>query len=145
MSITLIGKTVDAIMAALQASPAVCPVVDRVRMRPVQQGSRQAVAVRPVQAEPGGTLLPNGQPVQWLSTYAVECYASCGADTTPDVVADGLVHAVYARLAEDPTLSGAVVQLTPAGVSYDFDADGERACCVTLVFNARHPGGAQFV
>lgn len=135
---TLVNTVVTAIVAALQSAPAVCPVVDRVRLRPVAQGISQAVAVRPVQSEVAQAMLVPGIPVSWTTTIAVECYARSGVATAPDVAVDSLVESVYSRLMEDTTLGNTVVALQPQQASYDFDADGDHATCVTLVFIARH-------
>jgi hypothetical protein len=141
---TLVSTAISAAVAALQRAPAVCPQVDRVRLRPVAKSAGLAVVVRPIQAEAGQAVLPTGHPTSWTTSLAVELYARSAASVTPDVAVDGLLEAAYTRLMEDNTLGGAVVALLPQGVSYDFDADGEQTACVTLVFHVRHRAGATF-
>lgn len=141
---TLVNVAVSSVVSALGATPAVCQSIDRVRRRPVALQVAQSVAVRPVQAEAGQALLPNGEPVSWTTTLAVDLYARATPGTSPDVAVDALLEAVYTRLMQDNTLGGAVVALVPQGVSYDFDADGDQTACASLVFLARHRGGATF-
>ena len=68
---------------------------------------------------------------------AVECYARASGATAPDAAVDDLLQAAYARLAADPTLGGALA-MYPQQVAYDFDADGEKTACATLVFSVLH-------
>ena len=131
---TLVNTAVTAMVAALQSAPAVAPNVARVRLRPQAQATTQAVVVRPLQSQAGDTDVPMGYPVSWTSTIAVECYARSTAATSPDVAVDALVAATYARLVQDPTLGGAVITLQLQEISYDFDADGDKTTCATLVF-----------
>ena len=135
---TIINQAVTAIVAALQASPAVVASVGRVSLRPVAQASALAVVVRPLNSQVTEAALAPGYPVSWTSAIAVECYARSGTATAPDVAVDALLEATYARLMADPTLGGAVLALQPQEVAYDFDADGDQTTCATLVFSARH-------
>lgn len=131
---TLVNTAVTAMVAALQSAPAVASSVARVRLRPQAQATTQAVVVRPLQSQAGDADVPMGYPVSWTTTIAVECYARSTAATSPDVAVDALVESTYARLVQDPTLSGAVITLQLQEISYDFDADGDQTTCATLVF-----------
>lgn len=142
---TIVNAAVSAIVAALKRAPAVCAQVDRVRLRPVALGVAQAIAVRAVEAEPTEDVALPGYPVAWQTTITVECYAKNSANTTPDVAVDALVEGAYARLMEDTTLGGAVVALYPRGASFDFDADGEQAVCVSLVFKTLQRSSAGLI
>lgn len=136
---TFAATTVAAIVSALQEAPAVSPLVLRVRLRPLAPSVESAVVVRPatavVQAD---AEIATGYPVRWLGSYQVECYARVPAGTAPDAAVDDLLQAVYARLFSDPTLGGAVLQLDPAGITFDFDADAEQSVCAVLTINAHH-------
>lgn len=138
---TFVATTVAAIVSALEANPPVCPVVGRVRLRPLASTVTSAVVVRPAPkaaAVQGDTEIATGYPVSWIGSYLVECYAKVPASTAPDAAVDDLLQAVYARLFSDPTLGGAVLTLDPAGISFDFDADGEQSVCAVLSINAHH-------
>ena len=135
---TIVNQAVSAIVAALQASPAVVASVGRVSLRPVAQASAQAIIVRPVQSEAAYAGDIGFDPTSWTTTVAVECYARASGATAPDVAVDDLLQAAYARLAADPTLGGAVLAMYPQQVAYDFDADGEKTACATLVFSVMH-------
>ena len=54
---SLVNTAVTAVVGALQASPAVCPLVERVRLRPQAAGTASAVVVRPRQADRKSTRL----------------------------------------------------------------------------------------
>lgn len=134
---SLVNTAVTAIVALLQAAPAVAPVVGRVRMRPMAQSGTTQVVVRPVDTQVQEASMTSGYPITWDTRLGVECYARAAAGQAPDVAVDSLVEAVYARLMADPTLAGAVIQLQPQALAYDFDADGENTVCATFVFTAR--------
>lgn len=133
---SLVNTTITAVVAALQAAPAL-PNVARVRLRPVSAANSTAIVVRPAEASVSEASMTSGQVVSWDLIIGVECYARAAAAQAPDVAVDATVEAVYARLMADPTLAGAVLQLQPRAVSYDFDADGENTVCATLLFSAR--------
>lgn len=140
---TVINSTITAVVAALQAAPAVA-TVGRVRLRPLGSSATTAVVVRPVGAEVQQASMTSGYPITWDTKLGVECYARAAANQAPDVAVDALVATAYARLMQDPTLGGAVIQLMPEAVSYDFDADDQATVCATLIFTARQraPAGA---
>lgn len=133
---TLMAQATAAMVAALQAVPAVAPQVARVRLRALSASATTAVVVRPTEAQAAEQLL-SGMPIQWQCQVAVECYAKTTATTAPDAAVDDLVAAVYARLMADPTLGGTVGRIEPSTLVYDFDADGEQTACATLVFQVR--------
>lgn len=134
---SLVNTAVTAIVALLQAAPAVAPVVGRVRMRPMAQSGTTQVVVRPVDSQVQEASMTSGYPITWDTRLGVECYARAAAGQAPDVAVDSLVEAVYARLMADPTLGGAVIQLQPQALSYDFDADGDNTVCATFILSAR--------
>lgn len=135
---TMVAATVTAMLSALASGTPVASQIGRVRLRPITKEQALAVVVRPLRAEVSEAELSPGYPIGWTSDIAVECYARCGADTTPDQAVDPLIQAVYARLLADPTLGGVVLVLRPQGIAWDFDADGDQTTCATLVFTARH-------
>lgn len=131
---SLVKTAVDAVVAALSG---VAPQVSRVRLRPLPAGSAKAVLVRPVQAEVLDAELTTGRPYSWNVLVAVECYARAAAGSPLDVEVDGLVSDVYSRLMTDASLGGAVVQVQPQGITYDFDVDGEQTVCASISFLIR--------
>jgi hypothetical protein len=132
-----VSTAVAAIVTSLQASPAVATQVDRVRLRPLQASTTTAVVVRPLQTEVLEPPQFSGQPLAWVATVAVECYAKAAPGQTPDVAVDALTQATYARLMADTTLAGACNLLQPLGLAYDFDADGDNTACATFTFSVR--------
>ena len=135
---SIVNVAVTAIVDALSSGTPVASQIARVRLRPLAQSSTQAVIVRPLQSRVDQVALSPGYPVSWLTAIAVECYARSGSATAPDVAVDALLEAVYARLMADQTLGGAVLDLQPQSIEYEYDADNEQTTCATLVFQARH-------
>lgn len=135
---TVVGQVVGAVVAALQAAPAVSANVARVRLRPWSEATASAVAVRPLDAtREEAAMYGFGGPESWRVRVAVECYART-TSTTPDAAIDALVGAVYGRLMADPTLGGQITAgLEPLQLAYDFDAEAEKFAAATLVFSAR--------
>jgi hypothetical protein len=134
---SMVNTLVTAVVAALQANPAVAPRVDRVRLRALPASATTAVVVRPMAADVLDAEMPTGYPYAWTTQLAVECYARAAQGTAPDVAVDALLSAVYARLMADATLGGAATVLQPQAITYDFDVDGENVVCATLQINAR--------
>lgn len=142
---TPVAAAVGAVVAALQATPAVCVVVDRVRLRPVDKSTTLAVAVRPLQGSVVETSL-QGHPVHLRTALAVDCYARAEPGVSPDLALDPLVQATVNRLLADTTLGGAVVQLQFKDYGFDFDTDAQQTACASLVFELIHrtSGGPSF-
>lgn len=133
---TMVTTAVLAFVAVLQAATPVCPVVERVRRRPFAQETGQSVVVRAEQTEVANISELTGLPIGWSTAVSVECYQRAFADA--DLALDSLVDAVFTRLMQEPTLGGAVLQISPKGISFDYDSDGEQTACANLVFNVLH-------
>lgn len=130
---TLVSAATQAIVAALQAAPAVAPQVARVRLRPLGAATTTAVVVRPQSAEVVARTMAG--PKSWTCRIAVECYAKTTTATAPDAAVDALLASAYARLMADATLAGSVARIEPEAIAYDFDVDGESTACATIVFS----------
>lgn len=133
---SMVNTAIAAIVASLTAAVPVTANVTRVRRRELAADNPQAIVVRAEATEVAQRPEISGLPVTWTTVVSVECYQR--AYDNVDTVLDALVDATYTRLMTDPTLGGAVVQLVPQGISYDFDSDGDQTACATLVFNVRH-------
>jgi len=135
---TLLAQLTTAAMAALQAAPAVCSQVDRIRLQGgVATTTSQAVVVRAGRAASNSESAFSDQPLLWVSELTVECYARTTA-AQPDAVVDPLIEAVYARLMADTTLGGVLISLEPRQVDVDYEANADKAACATLTFHASH-------
>ena len=55
-----------------------------------------------------------------------------------DQAVDSLLAAAFAKVMSDTTLGGLCGDLFPAGVTADFDADGEQTACITLHLEVQH-------
>lgn len=139
---TVISQACAAIVSALSAVPAVAPQVARVKLRPWASEVASAVAVRPVQARRSEADLGIPAYAAWDVTVGVECYAR--ATSQPDVAVDPLIAAVHERLLTDPTLGGAVRDIRPERIDFDFDTDGDQTVAAVLLFTVRMTCGVTF-
>ena len=133
---TVFAGIVASVVALLNAGTPVSPQIDRARLRPVPEGQATAVCVR-VKSSELDRLAIRQAPINLDTTVVVECYARSNT-ATPDLVADALLAAVYARLAADPSLGGTVADMQPLSLDYDFDADADRTACISLTYLVRH-------
>lgn len=134
---TAFSAVTAAIVAALQAAPAVSPQVHRARLRPMAADWTTAVVVRPLSADFTAYAV-QGAPFNLDTQIAVECYARASAAQSGDVAVDAVTQAVYARLMADPALGGLVGALQPSRLDWDLDTDGEATACATFTFTVLH-------
>lgn len=133
---TQFSQIVGAIVAALQAAPAVCPKVYRARPDSVPEEFDQAVNVQWEQGLAGfGTI--RGAPIDWTTKISIDCFARSRADTG-DVAVDPLLSAVFERLAQDTTLGGLIADLNVAGIEAENAADAKKTGWVRLTYIAQH-------
>lgn len=140
---SIVSQACGAIVTKLQEAPAVASQVARVRLRPWSDSTATAVAVRPLGADRVETEFAYAGISVWDVRIGVECYARATAQ--PDVAVDDLVAAVHERLLTDPTLGGAVRDIQPRKLEFDFDADGDQTVAAVFVFTVRMTCGANFI
>lgn len=133
---TQFSQIVSAIVAALQASPSVCPKVYRARPDSVPEDLDQAVNVQWEQGLAGFGAI-RGAPIDWTTKISVDCYARSRTDTG-DVAVDPLLAAVFERLAEDTTLGGLIADLNVAGIEAENATDAKKTGWVRLTYIAQH-------
>ena len=125
-----------AFVAALSANPAVASTVFRARERQIDGNTQTAVNVQFEGAEPSaGVIL--GAPVDWRSRIAVDCYARSTA-LSGDQAIDPVLVAVYARLAQDTTLTGLVADIGLPMIDADYDAQGQKTGWVRMTYIVIH-------
>ncbi len=129
-----------AIAAKLAEATAVSSNIYRARMRPVGEQFTDAIVVRPEGGE-AQRFATYGAPVDWQSTWRVECYARASA-STPDAAVDTLLGAAYARLAADPTLGGAVIDMNVQRIDFDFAEEAQDLACGVITYLVQHRTGA---
>lgn len=134
---TIFLQAVQALVATLQAAPAVAPKVYRTRLRPLAQQDSTAVVVRLSGSDPD-TSVGQGALTVWSTAITLECYARGSASAPADETVDALLAQVYARLQQDPSLGGTAGGLTPHSLALDYDIDGEQTACATLTLLVRH-------
>lgn len=137
---TAVAAVVSAMVATLQAAPAVSPQVHRARLRPMAADWATAVVVRPLSVAFEPFAIQHA-PFNLDTQIAVECYARASAGTSGDAAVDALMQAVYARLMSDTTLGGLVGDLRPDRLDFDLDADGDNTACATFTFTVLHSAG----
>lgn len=129
-----------AIAAKLEEATAVSAQIYRARMRPMAEQHTNAVVVRCEGGEAQRFAIA-GAPIDWQSTWRVECYARASA-STPDAAVDSLMAAAYARLAADPTLGGNVIDMNIQRVDFDYAEEAQDLACATLTYLVQHRTGA---
>ena len=137
---TQFAAIVTAMVAALGSGTPVSGQIYRARMRPLAAQHANAVVVRlqSSQAEPNAI---TGAPFDWQTIISTECYAR-STSTSPDLAADTLWAAVYARLVADTTLGAVVSDLRCISLAYDFDQDTDATVCISATWQANHRSSA---
>ena len=134
---TIFLQAVQAMVATLQAAPAVAPKVYRTRLRPLSQQDSTAVVVRLAGSDPD-TSVGQGAVMVWGSAVTVECYARGNTQAPVDEAVDDLLARVYTRLQQDPSLGGVTGGVSPLRLSVDYDVDGDQTACATGTLLVRH-------
>lgn len=138
---TVFSQVVGAMVAKLEAAPAVSSYIERARRRALPESAENAVVVLLQQAVVDRGM-GAGTACIWATQVAVECYAKAAPGQTPDVAVDSLLQAVVGRVLADPSLGGVAGDVGLVGVAYDFDVDGRATACATVTFNVRHASAA---
>ncbi|CAN5651347.1 hypothetical protein BH10PSE18_BH10PSE18_15240 [soil metagenome] len=134
---TDIVSAVLALLRAGDAGPAIAPRIERNRLRIQPADVDQAVVVRSDNAVPEqGAILH--APVDWQTSFVVDCYARAVTDEEPDIVVAPLMNAVYARILTNQGLGDLDTWISPGAIDWDFAATGESTVCVSLTFSVQH-------
>lgn len=133
---TVFSAIVTAVVGLLSSGTPVSPNIFHARMRPIAAQHSTAVVVRLGIAQPERYDV-GGAPVDFTTQLAVECYVR-STTTTPDVAADVLLEAVYARLMADQSLGGTVMDINLTSIEPDFDETADKTACITLHLAVRH-------
>ena len=133
---TAFAKVVTAVMAMLQAAPAVCDTIYRARPNVVPDQTSRAVNVQWENALPNNGAI-GGAPVDWATRLSVECFAR-GMSESGDLEVDPLLESVYERLAADSTLGGVVAHLECVGLEAENTSEGKKTGWVRLTYIAHH-------
>jgi hypothetical protein len=129
-------RITTAIIATLNAAPAVSPNIFRARVRDVPDSFDTAVNVQFNQAEPRAGAI-SGAPVDWMSNFSVECFAK-SKDLTGDEAIDALMRDVYARICADTTLGGLVDNVGEPRIEAEYSAESVRTGWVRMTFPVEH-------
>lgn len=129
-----------AIAAKLAEATAISAQIYRARMRPLAEQHADAIVVRCKVGEAERFAIA-GAPIDWQSTWRVECYARASA-STPDAAVDTLLGAAYARLAADPTLGGTVIDMHIQRIDFDDAEEAQDIACAVITYLVQHRTGA---
>jgi hypothetical protein len=133
---TSFANIVTAIIAALQAQPPVCDLIDRARATVVPDQVSKAVSVQWEKTVPAAFTISN-QPMDWQTQITIECLARSIKDPG-DLAVDPLLRDVVARLALDPTLNDTLADLRIAGIEAENTNEGKKTGWVRLTYIAEH-------
>jgi hypothetical protein len=133
---TAFSKIVAAVMNKLAEAPAVCDAIYRARSNAIPDQDARAISVQFERSQPAVTAIARA-PLDWSSIITVDCFARSLTESG-DLAVDPLLEAVFARLAEDPTLGGLVGDVAIAGVEAENTADGKKTGWARLTYVADH-------
>lgn len=133
---TAFATIVSAVIAQLSAAPAVCEKIYRSSGIAVPDQVDRAIVVEFNRSIPQVAAIARA-PIDWLSTFSVECFARSLTETG-DLAVDPLLFAVFERLAQDPTLGGLIGDLAVVGVEADNSVEGKKTGWVRITYVADH-------
>lgn len=126
-----------ALVSALAAAPALAD--GRIwsnRLRPLPAASATAVVVR--QANSGGDEAVLGA-LDWVTSFAIECYGRGATGTDPADAVDALLKDVWARLsAIDAGALGAMAVTVRPAIEWQFDEGETPMACATVHLAVQH-------
>jgi hypothetical protein len=125
-----------ALIAVLSAEPALSANIFRARDRAMAEEYATAINVQCDGATPSDGAIA-GAPVDWASTFSIECYARSAA-ASGDLAVDPLLDGVYARLAADTTLGGLVGYIGSPRLEFEYDAQGMKTGWVRMTYQIEH-------
>jgi hypothetical protein len=129
---TAFARALGAAEEAIRAA-GVAAEVYRTRIRPISRQTTSAVVLRLAAAEIDQSV-GMGAHSLWGVQLEIDCYARATTAVASDDAVDALLEAVVAALMSDQTLGGVIGAMRLAGVSWDFDVDGEQTACATVTF-----------
>lgn len=136
MSITSFATITGAIVALLQAEPALSQQVFRARDRQLAEEFPDAINVQFDYSTPSRGAI-SGAPVDWDSKFTIECYARTST-TTADLAVDPLLMQVYRRIAADRTLGGLVDDIGEPTIEAEYTAEQQRTGWVRMSYPVMH-------
>ena len=125
-----------AIMAVLNAAPAISDNVFRARDRAMAEEYSTAINVQVSDSTPFVVAI-NGAPIDWETTVTIECYAK-SSTTSGDLAVDPILAAVFARVSANPSLNGTIGWIEPKGFKFEFDSQGHKTGWVGMTYSAHH-------
>lgn len=137
-------RVIDAILAALRASPAVTVglIDEDIDLAAIPEACDEAIGVSLTASDPDRTVLRD-HPVQWSSTVLVECFARTDGRTTAGRASRQLHQRAYERLMTDPSLGGVLVDLLEPGLTTDPEQADTRLGVTTATYTAVHRTAAR--
>lgn len=124
------------LLAALVATPALASGnVSLNRLRPIPATQNTAIVLRLTNTRANQEIIGS---LDWLTTYAVECYARAAAGGEPSAAIDALLVDVWSRLAAiNYATLGASIDIDPA-IEWQFDDVDTPVACATFHLTAHH-------
>lgn len=136
MSITAFARITGAIVALLEAEPALSQQIFRARDRQLAEEFPDAINVQFDGAMPSAGAM-HGAPVDWDSKFTIECYART-TTTSADLAVDPLLMQVYQRIAADPTLGDVVTYIGEPMIEAEYNAEQQRTGWIRMTYPVMH-------
>lgn len=136
MSLTAFATITGALVALLEVAPPVSANIFRARDRTLAEQFDDAVNVQFDGGNPYSGAM-HGAPVDWSSTFTVECWART-TSTTSDLVVDPLLLEIYRRIAADTTLGGLVDNVGVPVIEAVNNAEQQKTGWIRMTYPVEH-------
>lgn len=131
----------DAVLQVLRQPPAITAglIDEDVDIGAVPEGVMEVVSVSIDSSNPNRNAL-RGAPIQWGTDVMLECYARADGrhQLTAGRASRALHQRAYARLMQDPSLGGVLIDLLPPQIRGDRDQQDTRLGCCIAIYQAVH-------
>lgn len=132
MSITAFARITGALVALLEAEPALSQQIFRARDRQLPEEFPDAINVQFDSALPSRGAM-SGAPVDWDARFTIECYART-TTISPDLAVDPLLMQVYQRIAADQTLGNLVTDIGEPAIEAEYNAEQQRTGWIRMSY-----------
>lgn len=139
MTINAHDAIVDAVLAALRASPALADgqISDSVDFTSLPEDVSKAIVVGMLSSDPARGAIA-GAPTDWRTTVRLDCYARSDKAVNGSRASRVLHSQAYARLQADPSLGGVAFDIDEPTLTADSELFGSRLGCLLATYTVSH-------
>ena len=139
MTINAHDAIVDAVLAALRASPALADgqISDAVDFTALPEDVPKAIVVAMLASDPARGDIA-GAPTDWRTTVRLDCYARSDKAVNGSRASRVLHSQAYSRLQADPSLGGVAFDIDEPALTADAELFGSRLGCLLATYTVSH-------